>query len=144
MWVQSQRPQTRAFALTDSPVGQLSWIAERFRDWTAGEVPDETVDRDSLLTNVMLYWLTDTAASSSRIYKENASSWGQDDRHATVPTAIATLPANIAQPVRRLAEQTENLVHWTDLPKGGHFPGLEVPDLLTTDIRTFVTGLRNP
>jgi len=94
----SQRPQTLAFALTDFPVGQLSWIAERFRDWTAGEVPDETVDRDSLLTNVMLYWLTDTAASSSRIYKENASSWGQDDRHATVPAAIATLPANIASP----------------------------------------------
>jgi epoxide hydrolase len=141
MWVQAQRPQTLAFGLADSPVFQLAWIAERFRDWTGSETPEDTVDRDALLTDATLYWVTDTAASSSRIYKEQAASYGQDERTGTVPTGIADTPANIAHPLRRIAEQTENLVHWTDLPRGGHFPGLEIPELLAEDIRTFAARL---
>lgn len=143
MWLQSQRPQTLAFALTDSPVGQLAWIVEKFRDWTDGaEVPEDAVDRDALLTNVMLYWLTGTAASSSRIYREGAESWGEDERTGTVPTGIATLPGNISLPIRRLAEQTENIVHWSELAHGGHFPAMEVADLLVDDLRVFFGGLR--
>jgi epoxide hydrolase len=142
MWVQCQRPQTLALGLADSPAFQLAWIAERFRDWTAGETPDDTVDRDLLLTNVMLYWLTDTAASSSRIYREQAATYGQGDRTGSVPTGVADTPANIGHPVRRLAERTEHLVHWTELPAGGHFPGLEVPDLLAADIAAFAAKLR--
>lgn len=142
MWVQSQRPQTLAFALTDSPVGQLAWIAERFKDWTdSSDAPEDAVDRDALLTNVMLYWLTGTAASSSRIYREGAESWGQDERTGVVPTGMAVLPRNIAVPVRRLAEQTENIVHWSELPRGGHFPGLEAPADLAADLRAFFSAL---
>jgi pimeloyl-ACP methyl ester carboxylesterase len=142
MWLQSQRPQTLAFALADSPAGQLAWIVEKFKDWTDAEVPEDAVDRDTLLTNVMLYWLTGTAASSARIYREGAESFGQDERVGTVPTGLATLPANISLPIRRLAEQTENIVYWSELPRGGHFPAMEVPDLLVDDIRAFFGGLR--
>ena len=137
MWLQSQRPQTLAYGLSDSPVFQLAWIAERFRDWTGSETPETTVDRDALLTNAMLYWLTDTAASSSRIYKEEAASYGQDGRTNTVPIGIADTPNNIGHPVRRLAEKTDNIIHWTELPAGGHFPGLEIPQLLAEDIIAF-------
>jgi pimeloyl-ACP methyl ester carboxylesterase len=142
MWLQSQRPQTLAFALADSPAGQLAWIVEKFKDWTDADAPEDAVDRDALLTNVMLYWLTGTAASSARIYREGAESFGQDERVGTVPTGLATLPANISLPIRRLAEQTENIVYWSELPRGGHFPAMEVPDLLVDDIRAFFGGLR--
>jgi pimeloyl-ACP methyl ester carboxylesterase len=141
MWVQSQRPQTLAYGLADSPVFQLAWIAERFRDWTGSETPEDTVDRDALLANTTLYWFTDTAASSSRIYKEQAASYGQDERIGTVPTGIADTPANIGHPLRRIAEQTDNLVRWTELPRGGHFPGLEIPEQLAEDIRAFAAPL---
>lgn len=129
MWVQSHRPHTIAYGLTDSPVGQLAWIAEKFKEWTdtTGR-PEDAVDRDLLLTNVMLYWLTGTTASS-RICREGAETWGEDSRTATVPTGVTSLPGNISVPVRRLAEQTDNIVHWTELPRGGHFPGLEAPEL---------------
>jgi pimeloyl-ACP methyl ester carboxylesterase len=142
MWAQSQRPQTLAFGLADSPAFQLAWILERFRDWGAGDTPGELVDRDALLTNAMLYWLTDTAASSTRIYKEEAASYGRDERAGSVPTAIVDTPDNIGHPVRRLAEQTDNIVRWSELARGGHFPGLEVPDLLAADIVAFARELR--
>ncbi len=80
--IQSTRPQTLAYALTDSPAGQLAWIAEKFREWTDGELPDDAVDRDQMLTNVTLYWLTGTAGSSARLYFETArtGAWGR--RHS--------------------------------------------------------------
>jgi epoxide hydrolase len=143
MWVQSQRPQTLAYGLADSPVGQLAWIVERFKEWSdSAATPDDAVDRGTLLTNVMLYWLTGTAASSSRIYREGGETWGEEEPESTVPTGMAVLPGNISVPVRRLAEQKNKIVHWTELPRGGHFPGLEVPDLLVDDLRTFFAPLR--
>lgn len=105
-------------------------------------VPEDAVHRDALLTNVMLCWLIGTAASSARIYRESAERWGEDERTATVPTGVATLPGNISLPVRRLAEQTDNIVYWSELPRGGHFPALEVPELLVDDLRTFFGSLR--
>jgi microsomal epoxide hydrolase len=143
MYAQSQRPQTLAYGLADSPVGQLAWIVERFKEWTdSAQTPEDAVDRDLLLTNVMLYWLTGTAASSSRIYREGAGTWGQDEQASTVPTGLAVLPGNISVPVRRLAERTNKIVHWTELARGGHFPALEVPDLLVDDLRGFFQPLR--
>lgn len=141
MWAQSQRPQTLAFGLADSPAFQLAWIAERFRDWTGSQMPEDTIDRDDLITNVMLYWLTDTAASSSRIYKEEAVTYGQDERTSTAPTAVADTPHNIGHPIRRLAEKTDNIVRWTELAAGGHFPGLEIPEQLADDIIAFAREL---
>ncbi|MEV6114447.1 epoxide hydrolase family protein [Streptomyces sp. NPDC052109] len=145
--LQSTRPHTLAYALTDSPVGQLAWIVEKFREWTdCEELPEEAVDRDRLLTDVMLFWLTGTAGSSARIYYERAHTTG--DRTArpsapsTAPTAVAVFPADPQIPLRHKAERTENLVRWTEFERGGHFPALEQPDLLVADVRAFFRLLR--
>ncbi|UXY23733.1 epoxide hydrolase [Streptomyces cynarae] len=142
----STRPQTLAYALTDSPVGQLAWIVEKFREWTdSEELPEEAVDRDLLLTNVSLYWLTGTAGSSSRIYYERAHTTGRAAAPAepsTAPTALAVFPAEIQIPLRHRAERTENLVRWTEFDRGGHFAAMEEPDLLVKDVRAFFRQLR--
>ncbi|POX45008.1 epoxide hydrolase [Streptomyces sp. Ru71] len=143
---QSTKPQTLAYALTDSPVGQLAWIVEKFREWTdSEELPEEAVDRDRLLTNVMLYWLTGTAGSSARIYYERAHTAGRaaaPQEPSTVPTALALFPKEIQIPLRHRAERTENLVRWTRFGRGGHFAAMEEPDLLVGDVRAFFRQLR--
>src|SRR5262249_57815341 len=93
--IQSTRPQTLAYALTDSPVGQLAWIAEKFKEWTdSHDRLEDAVDRDHLLTNVMLYWLTGTAGSSARIYYERAHApyWGSPPQPSARPPAPAASP----------------------------------------------------
>jgi pimeloyl-ACP methyl ester carboxylesterase len=141
--IQSTRPQTLAYGLTDSPVGQLAWIVEKFKEWThpTAALPEDSVDRDHMLTNVMLYWLTATAGSSARIYYEgaHAGSWGAPER-STVPTGVAVFSEDIS--IRRYAEREHNIVHWTDFHRGGHFAAMEEPDLLVGDVRTFFRGLR--
>jgi epoxide hydrolase len=138
--IQSTRPQTLAYGLTDSPVGQLAWIAEKFQGWTHGsEVPEDAVDRDRLLTNVMLYWLTGTAGSSANIYYEGKHS-GQWPEPSAVPTGVAVFAEDIA--IRRYAEQGNNIVHWSEFERGGHFAALEAPDLLIADVRDFFRQLR--
>ena len=141
--IQSTRPQTLAYALTDSPAGQLAWIVEKFRDWTDGHLPEDAVDRDQMLTNVTLYWLTGTAGSSARLYLEAARSgaWGPPAQ-STVPTGVAVFPHEIAPPVRRFAEQSNNIVHWSEFDRGGHFAAMEEPDLLVSDVRQFFRLLR--
>jgi epoxide hydrolase len=141
--IQSTRPQTLAYGLTDSPVGQLAWIVEKFKEWThprAG-LPEDSVDRDHMLTNVMLYWLTATAGSSARIYYEGAHTggWGAPER-STVPTGVAVFAEDIS--IRRYAEREHNIVHWSDFDRGGHFAAMEEPELLVGDVRTFFRGLR--
>jgi len=141
--IQSTRPQTLAYGLTDSPAGQLAWIVEKFGEWTDGDLPDEAVDRDQLLTNVMLYWLTATAGSSARLYYEAArtGAWGPP-RPSTAPTGVAVFPREIAPSVRRLAELSNNIVHWSEFDRGGHFAAMEEPDLLVGDIREFFRRFR--
>ncbi|WP_369387097.1 epoxide hydrolase family protein [Streptomyces sp. CG1] len=144
--LQSTRPHTLGYALTDSPVGQLAWILEKFREWTdCAELPEEAVDRDRLLTNVMLYWLTGTAGSSGRIYYERTAAGDWSARLAapsTAPTALAVFPADPQIPLRHKAERTENLVRWTEFDRGGHFAAMEEPDLLIGDVRAFFRQLR--
>jgi epoxide hydrolase len=140
-WLQCQRPQTLAFGLADSPAFQLAWIAERFADWSAADAPDELVGRDFLLTTASLYWLTDTAASSSRIYMEQARELKGPPAPSTVPTAVLDLPDNIDHPLRRLAEEQDHIVRWTEAPAGAHFPAREVPDLLAADLLAFASQL---
>ncbi|MFE4417940.1 epoxide hydrolase family protein [Streptomyces sp. NPDC056817] len=144
--LQATRPQTLAYALTDSPVGQLAWIVEKFREWTdSEEPPEEAVDRDRLLTDVMLYWLTRTAGSSARIYYERAHASGRAAAPAepsTAPTAVAVFPAELQVPLRHRAERTENIVRWTRFDRGGHFAAMEEPDLLVADVRAFFRQLR--
>ena len=141
--IQATRPQTVAYGLTDSPVGQLAWIVEKFGEWTDGGLPDEAVDRDQLLTNVTLYWLTGTAGSSARLYYEagRAGDWGPP-MTSTVPTGVAVFPREIAPPIRRFAEQSNDIVHWTEFGRGGHFAAMEVPDLLVGDVREFFRQFR--
>ncbi|MFJ6118569.1 epoxide hydrolase family protein [Streptomyces sp. NPDC092129] len=144
--LQSTRPQTLAYALTDSPVGQLAWIVEKFREWTdSDELPEDAVDRDRLLTDVMLYWLTGTAGSSARIYYERAHASGRAAAPAepsSAPTAVALFPAELQVPLRHRAERTESIVRWTEFDRGGHFAAMEEPDLLIDDVRAFFRQLR--
>ncbi|WCH96560.1 epoxide hydrolase [Streptomyces moderatus] len=143
---QATRPQTLAYGLTDSPVGQLAWIVEKFREWTdSKELPEEAVDRDRMLTNVMLYWLTGTAGSSARIYYERAharSRVAKPSEPSAAPTALALFPAEPQIPLRHEARRTENLVRWTEFDRGGHFAAMEEPDLLVDDVRAFFRQLR--
>lgn len=139
--VQASRPQTISYSLTDSPTGQLAWIIEKFKEWThpVETLPDQVIDRDRLLTNVTIYWLTRTAGSAARLYYENTHS-GTWPYRTEVPTGVAAFAEDI--PIRRYAEQTNNITHWTDFTTGGHFAALETPDLLVSDVRQFFRGLR--
>lgn len=132
--LQSTRPQTLAYALADSPAGQLAWIAEKFHDWT--DKQGKAISKDRLLTNVMLYWLTNTAGSSARIYYESAKS-ARPAGPSPTPTGIAAFRNELATPIRSIAERMHNIVHWTDIDHGGHFAALEAPESLADDIRTF-------
>jgi epoxide hydrolase len=140
--IQSTRPQTVGYGLTDSPAGQLAWIAEKFGEWTDGGLPG-AVDRDQMLTNISVYWLTRTAGSSARLYYEaaRAGSWGAP-APSSAPTGVAVFPAEIAAPVRRLAELSNHIVHWTEFDRGGHFAAMEEPDLLVGDVREFFRAFR--
>jgi epoxide hydrolase len=134
--IQSTRPQTIGYGLTDSPAGQLAWIAEKFGEWTDGGLG--SVDRDQMLTNISVYWLTGTAGSSARLYYEAARAGrGGPPAGSTAPTGVAVFPAEIAAPVRRLAEQSNHIVHWSEFDRGGHFAAMEEPDLLVGDVREF-------
>lgn len=147
--IQSTRPQTLSYALTDSPVGQLAWIVEKFWEWTdSAKAPEDAVDRDDLLTNVMVYWLTGTAGSSAQLYHEShpleadfvriwAGPW-----QLTMPVGVAVFPADAVRPVRRWAERIlPTLSRWTEFDRGGHFAALEQPALLVDDIRHFIRTL---
>lgn len=140
--IQATRPQTVAFGLTDSPSAQLAWIAEKFKEWTdpVHELPEDAVDRDQLLTNVSIYWLTRTAASSARLYKESAKAWGSAVTASTVPHGVAVFPGDPG--VRRIAEREHNVVHWSEFDRGGHFAAMEAPDLFVDDVRAFFRMVR--
>ncbi|MDH6552323.1 pimeloyl-ACP methyl ester carboxylesterase [Streptomyces sp. SAI-208] len=141
--LQSTRPQTLSYGLTDSPVGQLAWIMEKFQAWThsSAALPEDAIDRDTLLTNVMLYWLTGTAGSAARMYYENSHvpDWFPTSSSG-VPTAVANFGEDVA--IRRWAEQANTVVRWTEFDRGGHFAALEAPELLAGDVREFFGPLR--
>lgn len=139
---QSTKPQTIGYALDDSPVGLAAWIVEKFRSWCDcnGDI-EKKFSKDDLLANVTLYWVTQSGASSARIYYENLRATGLP-RRIEVPTACAVFPKEIAIPPRRWVEAQTNLTRWTEMPRGGHFAALEEPELLVDDIRTFFRSLR--
>jgi pimeloyl-ACP methyl ester carboxylesterase len=139
--VQSQTPQTLAYGLTDSPAGQLAWIVERFKDWSHdAATPDDAVDRDQLLTNVMLYWLTRTAGSAAQLYYENMHAGPPGLQASATPTGVAVFAGDYA--IRRYGERGHNIVHWTEFDRGGHFAAMDVPGLLVDDVRTFFRSVR--
>ncbi|MFK3979545.1 alpha/beta fold hydrolase [Micromonospora sp. NPDC050397] len=156
----SKRPQTVTYGLHDSPVGQLAWIVEKFKELTDPEdgLPEESVDRDRMLTDVSLYWFTGTAGSAAQVYYEElaANDWGDaaaeestwgasDDNQATaqpgrVPTGVLVSTKDVT--IRRWAERDHRVVRWTELDRGGHFLAMEAPDLLVADVRDFFRPLR--
>ena len=143
--IQSTRPKTPAYGLTDSPIGQLAWIVEKFKEWTdpAAELPEDAIDRDHILTNVSLYWFTGTAGSSANVYYETLHDPSGKKRKPrnTVPTGVAVSSSQDVT-IRRWAERENKIVHWTELAHGGHFAALEVPELLVDDMRTFFRKVR--
>ncbi|HEY3261553.1 MAG TPA: epoxide hydrolase [Pseudonocardiaceae bacterium] len=149
MKIQQTRPQTLAYGLTDSPVGQLAWIVEKFREWTDSEkLPEDAVDRDKLLTIVSIYWLTATAGSSAQFYYEGAeavraAASGVKPPPVPVPVGVAVFPRDIFLPIRSWADRDlPNITRWTEFDRGGHFAALEQPDLLVGDVRAFFRTLR--
>jgi pimeloyl-ACP methyl ester carboxylesterase len=138
------RPQTLAYGLNDSPVGLAGWMIEKFRAWSDchGEI-ESVFTKDELLTNVMIYWVTQTINSSTRLYYETAHQ--RDDLfagRAEVPTGVAVFPDELPIPPRSLAERLYNIQRWTEMKAGGHFAALEQPQALVEDIRTFFRPLR--
>lgn len=143
---QSTRPQTLGYGLADSPVGQMAWIVEKFYAWTDCEKdgvrhPEHVVTRDELLDNVMLYWLTNSAVSSARLYWESFSTPGMGP--IAMPVGCSIFPREIFRCSRRWAEQRySNLVYWNELDRGGHFAALEQPALFLDEVRKCFRGLR--
>ncbi len=139
---QSTRPQTLGYGLTDSPVGQLTWIVEKFWSWMDCDGnPENVVSKDEMLDNVMLYWLTASAASSARLYWESHDTWGGGG-YVSVPTGIASFPLEILRAPRAWCETGYNVTHYTTMPRGGHFAAFEQPELFVEDVKTFFATVR--
>lgn len=143
---QSTRPQTLSYGLADSPVGQMAWIVEKFYAWTDCEKngsmhPENVLSKDELLDNVMLYWLNNCAASSARLYWESFNT--PNLAPIDMPVGCSMFPREIFRSSRRWAEKRfSNLIHWNELPRGGHFAALEKPDVFIDEVRNCFRQLR--
>jgi hypothetical protein len=144
MMMHSTKPQTLASGLNDSPVGLAAWIVEKFRAWSDcdGDV-ERRFSKDELLTNIMIYWVTETINSSIRMYYENTrmSPPLKAGQHIEVPAGVALFSKDIKLPPRELAERSLRVQRWTHLPRGGHFAALEEPELLAEEIPAFFRPL---
>ena len=139
---QMSRPQTVGYGLADSPAGQAAWILEKFWAWTDCDGdPENALSRDEMLDNVMLYWITGSAASSARIYWE---SFVRGKRQTvSIPTGFAVYPKEIVRPVRKWVEPTyTDIQYWAEYDHGGHFAAFEVPDTFVDDLRQFFRRFR--
>ncbi|MDH3993216.1 MAG: alpha/beta hydrolase, partial [Gammaproteobacteria bacterium] len=143
---QSTRPQTLAYGLADSPVGQMAWIIEKFYAWTDCEQdgvshPENILSRDELLDNVMMYWLNNCAASSARLYWESYGNPNLDP--ITMPVGCTVFPREIFRCSRRWAlKRFSNLIHWGEPERGGHFAALEQPEIFLQEVRDCFRQLR--
>lgn len=147
--IQSTRPQTLAYGLNDSPVGLAAWIVEKYREWSDCNGNVETCfTKDELLTNITIYWVTQTINSSMRRYYEARHNTElnplKPGERINTPTGIAMFPGekDLLVP-REFAERCYNIQRWTDMTKGGHFPSLEEPVMLAEDIRAFFREFRH-
>jgi epoxide hydrolase len=143
--IQATRPKTLAYGLTDSPVGQLAWMVEKFKEWVdpSAKLPEDAISRDQILTNASLYWFTRTAGTSANLYYETLHDPLTKNRKLRnmVPTGVAlSLTQDVT--IRRWAARENNVVHWTEFEHGGHFAALEVPKLLVDDVQSFFRKVR--
>jgi len=144
-WIQGTRPQTLAYALTDSPAGLAAWIVDKFRAWSdcGGDV-ESAIDRDRMLANNSLYWFTGAIGSSFFPYYARMHRPWPLPGPVTAPTGYAEFPAEILRPPRSLAERAyTDIRRWTVMPRGGHFAAMEQPEALAHDIRDFFRPLRS-
>ena len=166
--LQATKPQTLAYGLNDSPVGLAAWLVEKFYTWSdhGGDL-EASFSKDELLTNIMLYWVTQTIRSSFALYSAGAGNWLEDaaadwdadestdapadtangrawgeSARVQVPTGFAVFPKDLTHPPRDYAERFFNVQHFTQMPRGGHFAALEEPKLFVQDLREFFGGLR--
>jgi len=140
---QGTKPQTLGVGLNDSPAGLLAWTVEKFRAWSDCDGDPETVfTRDQLITNAMLYWVTETAASSARLYWEERHCDAARPEFVAVPTGVARYPKEILRYPRPWVERRYNVTYWADMPRGGHFAAMEQPDLFAEDVRAFFRTVR--
>ena len=146
--IQGTKPQTLGYGLNDSPAGVAAWIVEKFHGWTdmpqgADGYLDNHFTKDELLTNIAIYWFTNTITSSTRIYLENRNTPTiKPMEFINVPTGAAIFPAEIFITPRSWAEASYDLRHWTVMEEGGHFAALEQPELYLNDLREFFRLLR--
>lgn len=143
--IQGTKPQTLGYGLTDSPAGLAGWILEKFRTWSDCDGDVESVfTKDQLLTNIALYWVTNTISSSTRLYYETmkAGQFGALPSKVTVPTGVAVFPKEIYRPPLAWAKETFNITHWNHFEKGGHFAAMEQPDAFVGDVRAFFRTVR--
>jgi len=142
---QSTRPQTLGYGLADSPAGQAMWILEKFWRWTDCDGhPENVLSRDELIDNIMLYWLTNSGASSARLYWESfGKAFGSNELVESVPTGCSIFPQEIVPTPRSWAEgRYRNIVYWNELAKGGHFAAFEQPELFVAELRACFRSMR--
>jgi pimeloyl-ACP methyl ester carboxylesterase len=143
---QGTKPQTLGVALNDSPAGLLAWIVEKFRSWSdCGGHPESVFTRDQLITNAMLYWVTQTITSSVRLYWETrrGGMWNEVPPYVAAPTGVARYPKEeILRFPRAWVERHYNVTHWAVMPRGGHFAAMEQPELFALDLRNFFRTVR--
>jgi len=135
--IQSTRPQTIGYGLVDSPVALAGWIYEKMWSWTDNNgAPEDALSRDTMLDNVMLYWLTASGASAARMYWQSFGTIGKGGYEVHVPSGVSTFPREITKAPRKWAERTlRNLVYWNDCDRGGHFAAWEEPGLFVAELR---------
>lgn len=140
--IQGSKPLTLAYGLNDSPAGLAAWIVEKFRTWSDcdGDI-ESRFTKDQLLTNIMLYWVTETMPSAVRLYYESRRS-GRRGGRVDVPTAIAVFPGEIVFSPRKWVEARYNVAQWTEMPRGGHFAAMEEPELFVEDVTKFFRAVR--
>lgn len=145
-WIQGTRPQTLAFALTDSPAGLAAWIGEKFRAWSdCGGDPETVFTKDQLLANISFYWFTGAIGSSFwPYYARMHGPWPIPDGAAIgVPTGYCEFPREILRPPRSMAERVyTDIRRWSVMPRGGHFAAMEQPEALAGELRAFFRPLR--
>lgn len=138
---QSTKPQTLAYGLNDSPAGVAAWIIEKFHSWSDNNGNlESSFTKEELLTNVSLYWFTETIHSACRIYYESSHQQNKNSGEKnTVPAAMAIFPKDMIPAPKEFVQRFYNLQQWTEMPAGGHFAAMEEPELLARDIRNFLS-----
>ena len=142
MSIQSTKPLTLGYGLSDSPAGLCAWILEKFYSWSDcnGNL-ENRYSKDELLNNIMIYWLNNSIGTSNQIYYENTHSLPKIGK-IIVPTGMALFSKDVLLPPKKWVESNLNLVHWADIPEGGHFTAMESPDLFADDVIKFYRNFR--